>query len=349
MEESGIDALFVSQQSNITYLTGFTGLSTNEREAFFIITKKSAFLLAYATYFGLIKKRNKLFQAVCLTPTFRLTDALNDIIKKENIKKMGIEKNSLTMYEYESLKSELPARLIPVLNLIEKERLIKSQNELEYVKKAATYTDKAFEFILKKIKKGVSERKLALEIEFYLKSNAQNIAFPPIVAFNKNAAIPHYLPSASVNLEKNSLILLDLGAKFADYCSDLSRVVFFGRPDSGKVKIFDTVNKAQALAINKIKPGIKANLVDAVARDYIKTKGFPEFQHGTGHGVGLDIHENPRINALTQNVLTENMVFTVEPGIYLEGNCGVRIEDLLVLRKDGPEVLSKASKELIII
>ncbi|OGG20494.1 hypothetical protein A3D03_03485, partial [Candidatus Gottesmanbacteria bacterium RIFCSPHIGHO2_02_FULL_40_13] len=274
---------------------------------------------------------------------------LTEIIKREKINKIGFEKDNLTVSEYESLKTKLPSFLTPTENIVEEERLTKDNDEITKIKSAAKMTDMAFEYIKEKIKKGVSEKDLALELEFFLKKNAGDIAFPPIVAYDENAAIPHYLSSNDQRLTTNSLILLDFGAKVEGYCADMTRVVFFGSPDNNQVKIYNTVYKAQELALKKIKSGLKTAEIDKVAREYIKSAGFPEYPHGLGHGVGLAIHEAPRLKPESLEVLKENMVVTVEPGIYLEGNCGVRIEDLVVLTKEGCEILSKSSKDITIL
>ncbi|OGG27003.1 hypothetical protein A2960_02555 [Candidatus Gottesmanbacteria bacterium RIFCSPLOWO2_01_FULL_39_12b] len=347
-----LEALFITNQYNVCYLTGFTGLSPNERESFLFITATQASLLTFPTYYGLFKEGGSGFQTLSITGSKRLVDHLNEIIGTEKIKIVGFEKQNLTVGELESLTNKLNAKLRPTEYLVEELRLIKGENEIRQIKKAAQITDLAFTYIKTRIKKGVSEKELALDLEFYLKRKAGNVAFPPIVAFNKNAAIPHYLPENRQHLTDNSLILLDFGAKVNGYCADMTRVVFFGNPNNKQVKIYNTVLKAQELTLKKLRPELLANEVDFVAREYIKSSGFPEYPHGLGHGVGLAIHEAPRLKSESTEVLKENMVVTVEPGIYLEGECGVRIEDLVVLKKDGLEILSKSPKllkELIIL
>lgn len=344
-----LDALFISNQYNVSYLTGFTGLSPNEREGFLFVTQNLAYLLTFPTYFGLFKKGGNGFTSLNITREIRMSDHLTEIIKREKINKIGFEKDNLTVSEYESLKTKLPSSFSPTENIVEEERLTKDNDEITKIKSAAKMTDMAFEYIKEKIKKGVSEKDLALELEFFLKKTAGSIAFPPIVAFGKNAAIPHYLSSPNHRLTTNSLILLDFGAKVEGYCADMTRVVFFGSPNNDQVKIYNTVCKAQELALKKIKSELLTHEIDKVARDYIKSAGFPEYPHGLGHGVGLAIHEAPRLKPESLEVLKENMVVTVEPGIYLEGNCGVRIEDLVILTKEGCEILSKSSKEITIL
>ena len=348
LKESGIDSLFVSCQENVVYLTGIIGLNTGQREAFLFITGAEVYLLAFSTTF-LSYQHLPNINKVELTVNFRLHQALNNIIKQNKLKKIGFESDFMTYGEVGSLKQKLNAALIPTSGIIENFRLVKSDEEIANIKKAAQITDKAFSYILTEIKPGVSEKLLALKIEHFIKNHAQNISFFPIVAFNQNSAIPHYLPSDKISLKKNSVVLLDFGAKYENYCSDMTRVVFFGPPQDKIIKIFTTVKKAQELALNSVKTGISGHSIDKISREFIDKTGYPAYSHGLGHGVGLAIHENPRLRPNISNKLEQGMVFTIEPGIYIPGFAGVRIEDLLVLRKDGPEILSKSTKEIIIL
>lgn len=355
IKKLNLDALFITSQPNVTYLTRFSGLAPNEREAFLFITGKNAYLLTFPTYFGLYKKAGNGITTLCITSDKKLTNHLTEIIQKEKIKTTGFEEKNLTVSELKSLKSKVktclnkPIKWQQTNSLIENLRIIKDADELRYIRKAVKITDQAFDFITKKIKKGVSEKQLALEIEFFIKRHADDIAFSPIVAFDKNAAIPHYMPSNNPQLITHNLVLLDFGAKVNGYCSDMTRVVFFGSPKPSQIKMYSTVLQAQKKALKKLKAGVKGNEIDKISRNYIVSKGFPEYLHGLGHGVGLTIHEEPRMKKDNKQILPENSVVTLEPAIYLEGKYGIRIEDLVVLKKDGVEVLSKTTKDIIII
>ncbi|MBI3379250.1 aminopeptidase P family protein [Candidatus Gottesmanbacteria bacterium] len=344
-----IDSIFITNQQNVSYLTGFVGLAPSEREGFLFITLQKAYLLTFPTYFGLYEKGGDGFITVNITQTKRLSDHLAEILGIDGVHSIGVEKENLTVAELNSLKAKLKAKFVETEGIVEKQRLIKNKIEIQNIKKAAEITDLAFEFIKTKIIKGITEKNLALELEFFLKKTAGDIAFSPIVAFDENAAIPHYLPTNNHQLTTNNLILLDFGARVNGYCSDMTRVVFLGKANEHQVKIYETVLQAQRLALESVKNGILAKLPDKIAREYIKSHGLPDYPHGLGHGVGLAIHERPRLRIGSDEQLLENMVVTVEPGIYLPGDCGVRIEDLVVLRKDGIEILSKSSKELIIL
>lgn len=347
LKEHKFDALFVSDQYNVTYLTGFYGFSAGEREAFLFITRKSATLLTFPTYYGMYENGGEEFSTVCITADIRLSDHLRKISKQENIRRIGFEQDNLTISELQSLKEKVHLYWRKTEHIVEKARLVKQIYEIAAITKAASITDQTFEFIRRQLKEDVTEKDIALSIEYFIKKNAQDVAFPPIVAFNQNAAIPHYMPSAKEKLQQVSLVLLDFGAKMDNYCSDMSRVVFMGTPSEKQAKIYTTVCTAQQKALESLKVGTAASLTDTVAKEYITSQGFSEYQHGLGHGVGLAIHENPRLRSGNSQLLKENMVVTVEPGIYIPGYCGVRIEDLIVLRKDGNEILSKSTKEMI--
>lgn len=343
-----LDSIFISGQENVMYLTGINGINLNEREVFLLITQKHAYLFAFATTFLMYKTVNN-FISYELTIDFRLSQAILKIIKNEKLKNIAFESEKLSYQEFESLKNKLSVPMFAHSGFIEKFRLQKTESEIESITEAAKITDAAFDYILTQITPGVSEKELALKIEIYIRKYTENISFSPIVAFNQNAAIPHYLPSAKIKLKKESLILLDLGAKYKSYCADLTRVVFYGEPKTDYIKIYNVVKQAQEKAIASLKIGANADTIDQIARKEITESGFPVYKHGLGHGVGLAIHESPRLKPNVKDVLTENMVFTIEPGIYIENFAGVRIEDLIVLRKDGPELLSKASKDIIVL
>lgn len=347
LKSQKIDALFITNQYNVTYLTGFSGLSPNEREAFLFITAQTAVLLTFPTYFGLYEKGRDSFSTVCITASKRLTAHIGQIVTDGNVKIIGFEADSLTISELASLEDKLKVNWVPTKNIVEQYRLIKQEYEIDAIKRAAHVTDETFQFIQTKIVSGVSEKDIALELEFFIKKKSQDISFSPIVAFNQNAAIPHYMPSAKEKLQQVSLVLLDFGAKMDNYCSDMSRVVFMGTPSEKQAKIYTAVYTAQQKALENLRVATPASLTDSVAKEYIKSQGFDEYQHGLGHGVGLAIHEDPRLRNGNSQLLKENMVVTVEPGIYIPGFAGVRIEDLIVLKKDGNEILSKSTKEMI--
>lgn len=365
IKEKGLDALFISDQYNVSYLTGCRGLSPFERESFLFITGVTAYLLTFPTYFDLFNRKDAPFTALNITQDKRLRHHLNDIVKEEHVGTIGFEKDNLTVNEYEQLKEHVPVPWQSTGEIVESLRLIKDEGELTAIGRAAVATDEVFSFLRGSIHAGQTEKELAVELEYQIKKRADDVAFSPIVAFNEHAAIPHYLPTNDQRLKTSDLILLDFGAKVDGYCSDMTRVVFFGKPKDEHKKVYETVLEAQKRALEylttskayvpslKVREGqgelYRSAEVDRIARNYITSRGYPEYQHGLGHGVGLAIHEAPRLRRGGTDELKPGMVVTVEPGIYLPGICGVRIEDLVVLTDDGIEVLSKSSKELIII
>ncbi len=346
--EQQIGALLITDPANIKYLTGFSGVSTRQREAFALVTANNAYLLTYPVNLqeNMFEKTSN--QILMITSNQKLNQHLLKILNQGKIHTLGFEKENITVGEYNLWSEKVKVNWVPTRGIIENLRIIKTEEEIKKIAKAALLTDKAYTFIKSKIKRGVTEKYLAFELEFYIRKNGGELAFPPIVAFNLHSALPHHQPS-NLRLKNNSLILIDLGAKVEGYCADMTRVLFFGPPDSRQAKIYETVLLSQKLALAQLKIGPATSESDQTAREVIKREGYPEYPHGLGHGVGLDIHEAPRLRHDSQEILRENMVVTVEPGIYLEGFCGIRIEDLVVLKKDGNEILSKSSKEIIIL
>ncbi|OGG15559.1 hypothetical protein A3D77_02580 [Candidatus Gottesmanbacteria bacterium RIFCSPHIGHO2_02_FULL_39_11] len=346
--ENHLDSLFVSSQPNVIYLTGFNGLSPDEREGFLFVTLYNAYLLTFPTYYELYKNGGKDFVSLNITSDKRIHHHVLDIIQKEKIETIGFEEENLTVSELNSLEKKLQKKLTATAGLIEELRKIKDIREIAWIAKAADLTDKTFEYVKTKIKNGISEKELALEIEFFTKRNGGENAFDPIVAFNENSAIPHHL-SGDKKLNSNSLILLDFGAKISGYCSDMTRVIFWGTPSAKMKKVYDTVLASQKKALSLIKAGVNGADIDYAARQVIVSAGFESYPHGLGHGVGLQIHESPRMKENYPQILPQNSVITVEPGIYIPGFCGVRIEDLVVLKKEEVEMLSKSPKLLKIL
>lgn len=340
-----IGAFLITDPNNIKYLTGYSGVSMREREAFMIVTPKKIYFLTFPVSLQEIMPKKTSFQTLLITPNQKLNQHFLEILQQENIDSLGFEKNDLTVAEYELWSEKVKVNWIPTQGIIEDLRMIKTGEEIINIKKAAALTDQAFAFLKSKIKYGVSEKNLAFELEFFIRKNDGELAFPPIIAFNSNTSLPHHRTS-NLKLKKNSLILIDLGAKMEGYCADMTRVLFYGAPSGRQVKIYQTVLLAQKMALAQLKIGLPACESDHIAREVIKSEGFPEYPHGLGHGVGLDIHEGPRLRSDCQEILRENMVVTVEPGIYLDGFCGIRIEDLVVLKKSGLDILSKSPKLL---
>lgn len=282
-----------------------------------------------------------------------LLKTVRKLLVKHEVKKICFDPQEWSVEAYEQVQKSLQVKWIPKSNFSQKRRIIKSDKELKIVKKAAKLGAEAFDRFAEFINAkgvGLSEEELHFEAENIFKDKGKlGLSFSPIIGINENAAKPHALPSKKV-LKRGDLLLLDAGVLFKRYCSDRTRTVEVGKAinfskkqkfsDKKRQKIYDIVLKAQEASIKAAKPGVLASEVDKAGRDVIIKAGYGDyFHHSTGHGVGVDIHELPIIGASSKDVLKEGMIFTVEPGIYLPNEFGVRIEDMLLVTKDGVEVL----------
>lgn len=283
-----------------------------------------------------------------------LIDTAKLILKKSKIKKIVFDPNDFTLFLYEKLSQDLKIQFIQKANFSKLKRVIKTNEEIEYLKQAAKIGKKGFDRLAKHIiKKGLNQKEKLLHFKAIEKLSAQGkyeLSFDPIVAINENAAKPHALPT-KVRLKQDDLLLVDAGVKYKRYCSDrtcTASVDFesfsFQREqvfkNSKKQKIYEIVYKAQLNAIEKVRVGMKASEVDKLTRDIIEKAGYGKyFIHSTGHGVGLDIHEFPNINSKSDVIIEDNMVFTIEPGIYLPNKFGVRIEDTIVMKNNKAVIL----------
>lgn len=300
-----------------------------------------------------IEARNLIKNAEVIEAKNSLIKEARLIIRKFGLKSLIFDPNDFTYADFKKISSNLSLNFISKPFFLKKKRIIKTDFEIEILKKAANLGAKCFDefaLFLNKCGENLSEKELFFEAEKIFKQNgALGLSFSPIIALNENAAKAHALPSEE-KLKFGDLVLLDAGVKYKRYCSDRTRTAVF----NGNLKfikdqnfnsnkqneIYEIVKEAQNLAIKAVKPGIMACEVDKVAREFIKKCGYEkEFFHSTGHGVGIDIHELPNINSRDKTILKEGMVFSVEPGIYLENEFGVRIEDVVVVTKNGCEIL----------
>jgi len=274
----------------------------------------------------------------------------NLLIKKLDIKSLVFDPKEFSVFEYETLCSSLETSFVPEPDFMHKKRAIKSKEEIKNLKEAVKLGAEAFESICKILEAGKTEKELSFIAKGILQNYGEfDLSFEPILAFDENAAKPHALPTEK-SLQKGGLVLLDAGVKYKRYCSDRTRVLEFGRSENFCIKqgfsnkelqkIYDVIKKAKDEATARAKPGMMAKNLDKIARDLIEKAGYGKyFNHSLGHGVGLDIHEFPFINSKNDYILQENMVFTIEPGIYIPNHFGVRLEDMVVMRADGVEVL----------
>ncbi|MBI4035609.1 aminopeptidase P family protein [Candidatus Daviesbacteria bacterium] len=344
-----IDAILISSVSNIVYLTGFTNFSKDEREAYLLIGKDFQYIVTDGRYTEAVKRQVSNFTLFERGHKNKTEDLLKSLTGK--IQTLGIEGHNLSYLEYRFFKKHI--KKLKHINL-EIHRSIKTEDEIKKIEQACKLGDKAFEYILKKIKPGVTEKEIAFELEYFVKKAGADLSFPSIVACSKNSSIPHH-QTGNTRLEerRGQFVLLDFGVKLENYCSDMTRTVFFGKPTQQQRRIYETVLAAQQKVIDYIteslksgKP-VKAVSADKAARDYIISKGYPSIPHSLGHGIGLEVHEHPSLSPKSKEILKEGMVFSIEPGIYIEDFGGVRIEDLFVLKKGGLQQLTSASKAII--
>ncbi len=335
---SEADAFLITNIKNIRYLTGFTGSF-----AIFLCTNEENFLFVDFRYTEQAKKEVDV-EIVEFKNSW--LEALKKIIRKKNIKKLSFE-SSLTYETYKLLAEIKKISFIPESFVVEKIRALKDKVEIKNIKEAVKRAERAFLEIKPYIKQGESERNIAIMLEYELKKQgSETLPFPVIVASGYNASMPHWRNSERI-LKKGDFVIIDWGAEYKGYYSDMTRTFIVGKPSKKQIEIYEIVNKARIEAIKKVSAGVMAKKIDAKARNLIKQSGYGEnFGHATGHGVGIDVHELPRINTKSEEIIQSGMVFTIEPGIYIEGLGGVRIEDMILVKNDSVEILTNLSTEL---
>ncbi len=336
-------AALISSPSSRRYLSGF-----NASDGYIVITENSAIFFADSRYIEAAKKEIKNMEVALLSSA----DTIKNYFKENEISEIYIESAFLTIEQLNRYRKAFDVkvkRCSKLSNLLLLARTVKTESEIESIKKAQQITDKAFSHILKFIKAGVSEKDIALELEFFMrKEGSEGVAFDTIVVSGKNTSLPHGEPSEK-KIENGDFITLDFGAVINGYKSDMTRTVAVGNVSESQKRVYNTVLLAGEKALENIRAGVKCAAVDKIARDIIDCEFKGTFGHALGHSVGLDIHESPNFSPREKMALKENMVLTVEPGIYLEGKFGVRIEDLIVVKKDGIINLTASPKELIIL
>lgn len=344
MASTDIDAVLVTKRVNYMYLSGFTGTA-----AILFISRERAVLLTDFRYVE---------QAAMQAPDYEIIryvsdqfGEINKLLESERIKRLAFEDCHLSYKLYMEYSEKLKTDgFVPLGGMIEGLRCIKDQTEIGLIRKAVDIADEVFTHILGFIKPGTTELDIADEIEHYMKRlGAEGPSFETIVASGKRASMPHGVASEK-KLEHGDVVTLDYGAIYKGYCSDITRTIFIGKPDEELEKIYGIVLEANRKGLEAVKSGILAKEADQAARDFIKEAGYDDnFGHGLGHGVGLEIHEDPTLSFRSDMVLKDGMVVTVEPGIYVPDLGGVRIEDMVVVNGDNALVLTKSPKEPIVL
>jgi Xaa-Pro aminopeptidase len=341
--EKELDALLISQPENLRYLTGFTG------SGWLLISGRNAILVLDFLYVEQAKVESPGFEIIQIKQ--ELHDWLPSLVFDLGWHKLGFEANLISYDGYHKLSEAIKTKqinleLVPTTGIVEQLRSVKEPEELRYITKAVELADVAFEQAKAIIRPGITEKEIAWEIEKNLRQKgSEGIPFDIIVASGPNAALPHARPTEKA-IRSGEPVLIDMGARISGYCSDLSRTLFLGKADKTFNEIYNIVLKAQTTAMEGIKSGMDASQADQLARSVIEQAGYGDaFGHGLGHGVGLAVHEFPRLGRNSSDSLSNGIVFTIEPGIYLGGQGGVRIEDMVVLENGKTRVLTMASKD----
>jgi Xaa-Pro aminopeptidase len=339
----GIDGILITSPFNRRYISNFTGTA-----GVVLISADKAQFLTDFRYIEQATKQCQGFEIIKITGTIPEEVAVQ--AKKLGIQKLGFEEDFLTYSSFKLYDKEMEAELVPISGVIEKLRLIKTDSELKILKVAADIADAAFKHILDFISPGKTELEVSNELEFFMRrAGATSSSFDTIVASGHRSALPHGVASDKV-IEAGDIVTMDYGCYYNGYVSDITRTVAVGEPNAKLKEIYDIVLEAQLRGMAGIKPGLTGKEADAITRDYITEKGYGEFfGHSTGHGIGLEIHEGPGLSMKSDVVLEPGMVVTCEPGIYIPGLGGVRIEDDTLITKDHNEALTHSTKELIIL
>ncbi len=348
ISEKGLDSFLVSQYENYRYLSGFTGSS-----GWLLISASHAILATDSRYTEQARQETQGFEII--QASGELGNWLPALTSDMQWHRLGFEATHLSFAAHQKLSESVKAKqlnieLIPTTNLVECLRSIKEPEELEFIMKASELTDAAFEHVKAALHPGITEKEVAWEIESFLRQNGSDgIAFDSIVASGPNSALPHANPTEKA-IQPGEAVLIDMGGKFHGYCSDFSRTLYLSNDlkaiNPQLLAIYNIVLEAQLTAIDKIESGMTAAQADQIARSVIKQAGYGDaFGHGLGHGVGMAIHELPTLSSNSTDLLADSMVFTIEPGIYIAGLGGVRIEDTVILEKGKPKMLTRSAKD----
>ncbi|WP_345451707.1 Xaa-Pro peptidase family protein [Deinococcus aluminii] len=336
MKAAGVDALWVSNPANVRALSGFS----SGQDGKVLVTGGGATLYTDARYTVQAQEESQVPQVIARPP-----ETYQDAAQKVQGARVGFEAEHLTVAGLEALREHWDAALVPTRGLVEGVRLVKSPQEVQAIREAQAVADRVFEEVRPMIRAGVRELDVALALELGLRRAGAEVGFDVIVASGPRGAMPHGVASERV-IEDGDLVTIDFGARVNGYHSDMTRTVAVGTPSEELRRVYNAVLEAEEAAVAAVRPGAKTGELDALARGILEQHGLAEaFAHSLGHGVGLNIHEGPSLRKGSEDVLEPGMVVTVEPGAYLPGVGGVRIEDLVLVTEDGHEVLSRAPKE----
>lgn len=332
LNKKTIDCLIVTKPANVTYTTGFLG-----DDSWVVIIKSRAYLVTDSRYTEQAEKECP--NCAIIDRAEPMAEAVAKIIQKnKSIKTIAVE-SSTSIAEFKQLKKAIGTRIKTADGIIENIRSVKDNSEIKAIKTAGSIAAKALAQTIHFIKPGITESELAGLLDFQIRKLGSTNSFDSIVAFGPNASVAHHKPTLR-KLRKNDTVLIDFGAKYKGYCSDITRCFIVGKPTNLYRKVYDALEKAQAAAIKAVKAGITIQKLDAIARDVIRESGLPVYGHGTGHGLGIEIHESPFLKPETKGILEAGHVVTIEPGVYMPGKLGVRVEDDCLVTETGCKILT---------
>lgn len=342
----GLDAGIISAPENRRYYTGFS----SSAGALFVTREKSYFL----TDFRYIEKARQSVRDCEVVEMTELGEQLHTLARRHGVRTCGVEAYTASVRQVERYRQALEGVRMDMgtafQDQIRRQRMIKDAAEIRKIEQAQALTERTFSHILSVIRAGITEREIALEMEFFMRrQGADGVSFDFIVVSGKNSSLPHGEPTGKT-VEEGDFITMDFGALVDGYHSDMTRTIAVGHVDDGQRRVYDTVLRAQRASLAAIRAGMRCSDADRAARAVIDEAGYAGcFGHGLGHGVGVEIHEAPSLSPRSAEVLEPGMVVTVEPGVYLENTYGVRIEDMVVVQEGGCRNLTASSKELIIL
>lgn len=344
IKQAGADALLVTDFTNVTYLTGFTG-----DDSFLLVAASGEVLISDSRYTQQLEEECPGLDLEIRASGTRMTDSVAAVVGKAKARKLGVETATLNVALYEMLKEKLaPAELVSTKELVENLRIVKDREEINAIRRAAVLARRGFDALRASLTSDKTEKQIANELEYQLRLfGAKGCSFPSIIAAGPRAALPHAVPT-DARIGESDFLLVDWGANEGLYVSDLTRILATAKMSPKLERIYGVVLRAQMAAIDAIRPGATCGQIDEVARKIIAKAGHGKhFGHGLGHGIGLQIHENPRLGPNQELELKPGMVVTVEPGIYLADRGGVRIEDSILVTADGSESLTRSPRQLI--
>lgn len=344
VKDGSLDAIMITSEANRLYATGF-----HSTAGVLLVTREKAWFFTDSRYIEAAGVAIKNAEVLPVDRVETYSKRINKIIADHALKVIGFEDAALTFSEYTEWSARLEARLLPSQKILTALRSVKSREDLEGLIKAQRISEKSFEEILPLISTDITERELAAELIYrFFKNGADDKAFDPIIVSGVRSSLPHGVPTDS-KLSKGFLTI-DFGVRLNGWCSDTTRTLCIGRPDDEMIRIYDTVLDAQNAGIGVAKAGVKGADIDGAARRVIEAAGYGKyFGHGFGHGLGLEVHEAPNASPSNDQEIPEGSVISAEPGIYMPGRYGVRIEDVIYITRDGCENITNLSKKLLIV